>query len=222
MRRKTNDSLAPLMALGRAFTNSDAKSHGIHPSTLARMTQGERPVLDRIAHGIYLPKGTVCDGRSFAAEAALRFPDAVLCLRTAAQLHGLTTEVRNDNHLAMSTGFRPRPASLGNDDFGLHEVTWVRWNERSMTVGVETMEIHGIQVTLTSPMRTVVDYFRKQGGHYGRVNGIFDRNEVIDVLDRYLDGRDSDNELMKMAEAFGVRHDVEPILEGRRVVTRRF
>ena len=218
--------LAPLC---RAFTSAEALALGVPAWTLERLTglvadeETCLPAVTRVAHGIYLPGDMAPDARTFAAEAALRFPKAILALRSAARLHGLTVENQSEACLAMPRDYRPKPLHLGNDMDGIQPIRWIRWSEQALTDGIGTMEVHGIPVRITSPVRTVVDYFRYQAcpGEEKNSRALFDRGEVLDVLDRYLAGREADEELVAMAGRFGVRGDVEPLLEGRRALTRR-
>ncbi len=215
------DALQRLSGLDRAFSSAEAAERGVTARTMERLVHAE--AVWRVAHGIYFPGAMLPDGRAFMAEAGLRFPGAVICLRSAAALHGLTTEDRDEATLAMSVDFRPRPAKLGNAVDGFRPVRWLRWTPGSLEEGVGTEQVHGVQVQVTSPARTVVDYFRY--GDDGRGRGgsrtLFDREEVLGVLDRYLDGRDRDPALMKLAQRFGIRDMIAPLIEGRRALATR-
>lgn len=226
----------------RAFTAEQAVKAGIAPWSLERMAAAGK--VWRIARGIYLPKGECPDGRTFAAEVALRFPGAVVCLRSAAEMHALTTEVRDTVHLAMPTAFRPVPRSLGNPDDGIREVRWSRWSPEMMTCGVSSVCVHGVNVPITSAARTVVDYFKysrdnvnadagdtgipdtspdgASGGFGKPVKGVFfGYDEALSVLDLFMAGREYDPELSDLARKFGVARRIEPLLEGRRSLTTR-
>jgi predicted transcriptional regulator of viral defense system len=212
----------PLQSLQRLFTAEDAEAAGVASWTLSRMVKAGD--VYRVAHGVYLPASMAPDGRTFAGEAASRFPQALICLRTAAELHGLTTEARDTAFLAMPLEYRPRPLSLGNPIDGIRPIRWLRWGDKSMTLGVETLEIHGVLVPITSPARTVIDYFRyKAAAQTGARRGVFGKEEVLEVLDRYLEGRDADEALMSLASSFGLHAQIDAIMDGRRaLVTRRF
>ncbi len=208
--------------LGRLFTSAEAlELCGIPSWTLGRLV--ERGDVFRVAHGVYLPPSMCPDGRTYAAEASARFPRAVLCLRTAAELHGLTMEVRDSAFLAMPMDFRPKPLMVGNPIDGLKQIRWVRWSSKSREIGVDHLDIHGVRIPVTSPARTVVDYFRYRDSKTSGRRSFFGKDEVYEVMDRYLAGRDVDEDLMGLADIFGVRDMIEPVLDGRRaLVTRSF
>jgi len=215
------DALQRLAGLDRAFTSPEAAERGVSARTLERLVHAQ--AIWRVAHGVYVPGAMLPDARTYIAEAALRFPGAVICLRDAAKLHGLTTEDREEATLAMSAEFRPRPARLGNAVDGFKPVRWMRWTAKSLKEGISTETVHGVQIQVTNPTRTVIDYFRygDDGNGRGGSRTLFDRSEVVSVLDRYLDGRDRDPALMKMAADFKIRDVIAPLIEGRRSLTSR-
>lgn len=108
----------------------------------------------KIAKGLYGLAGRHQDWNSLATM-GLRYPEAVICLDTAASYHGLTTQNPHEVFAAFLYGKKaiPRVEEMAVRSF--------RWRDASMTVGVETIEVaDGIKVKMTSPERTVVDLLR--------------------------------------------------------------
>lgn len=121
-------------------------------------------ILERLPMGLY----TVYDPErvldtsfeSFAALAVGR-PDSVICLESAAAYHGLTV----DNPSEIWAAF-PYKSSAPRGSWRM-EIRASRWNDKSMTVGVEEIEVSGVKVRITGQARTVVDFHRfakKRGG----------------------------------------------------------
>lgn len=209
------DPYARILAeFDRAFTTKEAADINVMPWHLARLAT--RNQIFRIAHGIYLPKHLTPDHRSFTAEVGLRFPKAVICLRSAAELHDLTVEFRSEAFLARGQTRIP-PSSLGNEVDGLKRIRWMRWTPMALEKGVTEVEVHGIKALVTSPARTVVDYLRY------RKRDLFTEEEVMGVLDRYISRRSvrvEDRELSELAATFGVSDALNLILAGRREMVR--
>jgi len=87
------------------------------------------------------------------AAVSVRYPSAVICMASAAAYHGLTAENPHEVWAAFPyDGSIPRPSDLCVRGF--------RWKPGSMKIGVENVDIGGVQVKMTSPERTVVDYLR--------------------------------------------------------------
>jgi predicted transcriptional regulator of viral defense system len=205
-------SIDAVMSMGRLFTPEDVAPLGVAPWTLTRLAS--EGIITRVAKGIYLPPGMEDTYATFAAEAAMRIPGAVICLRSAAALHGLTNEIGRSNvYVAMPQDFRPRPLTLCEN---LHRrpVHWVRWIPQALSEGIETIDVHGVDVSVTSPARTVVDYFRYAGHGRGNTPQIFQRDEAVQALGKLLSGRENDPELERFADIFGMRPVIEPLIEG--------
>jgi predicted transcriptional regulator of viral defense system len=129
----------------------DLDEIGVPRAYLARMV-GEG-LLEQIDRGLYrLADGSVTELAS-VAEVAKRVPHAVVCLLSALQVHGLTSELPSavwvliDRHARMPTVTYPR-------------LEVVRASGLARTFGVERRKIEGVEVALTSPAKTVADCFR--------------------------------------------------------------
>lgn len=112
--------------------------------------------LERMSTGLYGLPGRDESWNSFAMLAT-RHPDAVICLASAAAYHGLTTQNPFEVWAAFPYGKTsiPKSADLSVKGF--------RWRGPSMEVGIETADVGGVPVLVTSPARTVVDLIRTKG-----------------------------------------------------------
>ncbi|MEX2473645.1 type IV toxin-antitoxin system AbiEi family antitoxin domain-containing protein [Marinobacter sp.] len=85
--------------------------------------------------------------------AACRFPHAVLCLISALDWHGITTQIPHQVHLAVE-----RDARLPVLDYP--PVAGYRFSGRSFSEGIERVDADGITLQVYSPEKTLADCFK--------------------------------------------------------------
>jgi predicted transcriptional regulator of viral defense system len=111
--------------------------------------------LQPIGLGLYASALVKATGDRGLAAAALRVPAGVVCLLSAAHLHGLVAERPAEVWMAVSAkAWRPR---------GLR-IVW--YSGAAFTEGIETLVIEGVEVSVYSAAKTVADclkYRRKIG-----------------------------------------------------------
>lgn len=107
----------------------------------------------RLARGLYaVPEADLTEWHSLA-EACKRVPAGVVCLISALQFHGLTTQLPHDVWMALGpSAWRPVGHGL--------PLQFVRFSGRALTEGVEVHKIEGVQVRVTNPAKTVTDCFK--------------------------------------------------------------
>jgi predicted transcriptional regulator of viral defense system len=129
----------------------DVAGEGIPRETLLRLVR--KGVLDRSARGVYvLAKAPVTEHHSLAV-AAKRVPRGVVCLISALQFHGLTTQIPHEVWIAVDVKAH-RPS-----------VAWpplkvVRFSGQALAAGVEKHKIEGVEVKVCSAAKTVADCFK--------------------------------------------------------------
>ncbi len=107
--------------------------------------------LERVSTGTYRKGGAPHEEGEQLAEAIARTPDGVVCLHSAAALHGLGDVEPESVWIAIPHSAR-RPA------LDWPAVRWVRWRrDASFTEGVSERRVCGVTVRTTDPARTVVD-----------------------------------------------------------------
>lgn len=129
----------------------DARAHGIDSKTLTRLVRdGE---LVRVGRGLYEIRGAEIGEHHTLAEVARRVPGAVICLLSALSFHGLTTQLPGPVWLAHRRGsWAPT---------GLDVATQIiKVSGDVFDHGVQTHDVDGVPVKVTSPARTVADCFR--------------------------------------------------------------
>ena len=158
---------------------------GINRTTLSQLvSQGyvERPV-----RGVYHVPGEGDDQRVYWAAISLAY-DCVFCLMSAASFHGLTEESAGTPEVAIPVDARvPQRQSLES------RVDFHRWPGAALEADVETVDIQGVAVRITSPARTVVDMFRHStlNSERGFPRSVLDTS-FLDCLTRYLSDGDQD------------------------------
>lgn len=129
----------------------DLEAEGIPRTYLKRLS--DQGLLERIARGLYRLADAPLTELSSLADVSKRVPHAVVCLLSALQVHGMTTEAPHAVWLLIDRHARvPRLASP--------QLEVVRASGAARTHGIETRTIDGVKVPLTTPAKTVADCFR--------------------------------------------------------------
>ena len=85
--------------------------------------------------------------------AATRFPHAVLCLVSALDWHGITTQIPHQVHLAVA-----RDARLPVLDYP--PVAGYRFSGQAFSEGIEQVDVDGITLRVYNPEKTLADCFK--------------------------------------------------------------
>lgn len=109
-------------------------------------------VLERPSRGLYVLAGANVTENHSLAEACRRVPHGVVCLLSALQFHGLTTQLPFEVWLAID-----RKSRLPKVDYP--PLRFVRFSGDDLTRGVVAQIVEGVTVKVTDPARTVVDCF---------------------------------------------------------------
>jgi predicted transcriptional regulator of viral defense system len=113
----------------------------------------DRGLLEQVDRGVYRIADAPITELSSLAELSKRVPHAIICLLSALQVHGLTSEVPAAVWILIDRHARkPKVASPS--------LELVRASGAARDHGVETRVIDGVQVRLTTPAKTVADCFR--------------------------------------------------------------
>ena len=144
---------AQLLSLARQglIRARDLDAAGIPRAYLRRLC--DQGMLEQVDRGLYrLPNAPVTELHSLA-EVAVRVPHGTICLLSALQVHGLTTEVPHAVWVMIA-----RHARVPKLSHPKLEV--VRASGRALELGIETRNVDGVLVRVTSPAKTVADCFR--------------------------------------------------------------
>jgi predicted transcriptional regulator of viral defense system len=113
----------------------------------------DRGVLEQIDRGLYRLADASVTELSTLAEVSKRLPHGVICLLSALQAHGLTTEAPHAVWVLIDR--KARTPKLYSPKLEV-----VRASGAARTHGIETRVIDGVKVQLTTPAKTVADCFR--------------------------------------------------------------
>jgi predicted transcriptional regulator of viral defense system len=175
----TKTSTLLRLALKGPVRARDLDDAGIPRAYLKRLC--DRGLLEQVDRGLYRLADAPMTELSSLADVGKRVPHAIVCLLSALQVHGLTTEAPHavwvliDRHARMPKVASPR-------------LEVVRASGAALEHGVEGRVIDGVKVRLTTPAKTVADCFRFRR-HVGLEVGLaalkdylHKRNGSIDAL----------------------------------------
>ncbi|MCF8072420.1 MAG: hypothetical protein K9K66_14590 [Desulfarculaceae bacterium] len=129
----------------------DLDTYGIQRKYLSILFH--KGLLDRIGRGLYVAKEAEPTEHRSLAEVCKRVPSGVVCLLSALQFHGLTTQMPHQVWLAIDVKARePNEPSL--------PLRIMRFSGAALTEGVEEHDVEGVRVKVYSPAKTVVDCFK--------------------------------------------------------------
>lgn len=179
------------------FRPRDLVSAGISRDRLRGMLR--RDEVEQVARGLYrVAEAPLSEHETLAAVCA-RIPHGIVCLLSALQFHEIGTQLPHQVWIAVDRkARRPRVTDL--------PVRLLSFPTALMQYAIETHEILGVPVRVTSPARTVVDCFR-----YQSIVG-------LDVaLEALKDGLRSKRipvaEIVRAAELAGVMETMRPYME---------
>ena len=151
MAKNPRREVIALMGKGRLLRARELAGARIDRSELRRLTAAG--VLERVTRGVYrLANAPVTEAHT-VATVLKRVPQATVCLLTALQMHGLTTQLPHQVWIALDgKARRPRLTDL--------PVRVVRFSGAALTAGVETRKAEGVTVRVYGPAKTVADCFK--------------------------------------------------------------
>jgi len=176
----------------------DVRARGIPNSVVARLVASGR--LQRVGRGLYVvPGAKAATEHHTLAEAARRVPHGVVCLLSALQFHGLTTQAPFEVWLAVD-----HKARLPKVD--APSVRVVRFSGHALTAGVDEHKVENVPVRIYSAAKTIADCFK-----YRNKIGL---DVALEALRDYLRGRGAKvTELLKFARICRVERVMRPYIE---------
>lgn len=145
------DQILKMASLRGLLRPQDLQSAGISAAYLQRLA--EAGDLVRVSWGVYMLPGAEISEHHSLAEAAIRWPQGIICLLSALRFHELGTETPGQVWIALPQGV----SSPKTTDLSLRVVHFA---PQGMTLGVECNSVEGVTIRVTSKARTLVDCFR--------------------------------------------------------------
>jgi predicted transcriptional regulator of viral defense system len=176
---------------------SDLAAVGVPRVVLTRMTASGQ--LERTARGLYrLPQADSSEHESLVTVAS-KVPQAVICLLSALQFHGLTTQLPWQVWIAM-----PRGSHVPRLDYP--PIKMVQFTGEAYTHGVEAHVRDGVRLQVYSAAKTVADCFK----HRNKIG----MDVALEALkDAKAQGRASIDELWRSAKVCRVANVMRPYME---------
>lgn len=188
------DETKALPALLRAI---DLEARGIPRSHLVGMLR--RGEVERISRGLYRLRDAPLNELETIAAVSKRIPGAIVCLLTALHVHGIGTQAPREVWIAIDRKARkPQAPEL--------PVRVLRFSGAMLRYGIQTREVLGVPVRLTSPARTVVDCFR-----YRKKIGL---DVALEALRDVIRSRKATmDEITRVADVCRIETVISPYLE---------
>ena len=170
---------------------------GIAEETIARLVR--RGEVIRLTRGLYQLSGYKVAAAHSLVEATKQVPRGVICLLSALQYHGLTTQLPSRVWIAIDrNAWKPTAQHP--------PLRVLRFGGKALTVGVEIHTIEGIAVPVYGVAKTVVDCFR-----YRNKIGL---DVALEALRESLRKRRcAPNELWRLAHELRILSVMKPYLE---------
>ena len=194
--RQKNDILRWARDRG-VFRTREASERGVTRATLSRLvTSGE---LERIDRGIYRrPDSSISENHTLALVSK-RVDNAVVCLLSALSFHGLTTQLPSAVWIALAP-----ERGIPKFSYPSIEVTFMK--SSVLEHGVETHQIEGVEVRVTTAAKTVADCFK----HRNKIG----LEVAIEALrDFWWQRKGSVDELWRAAQVCRIANVIKPYLE---------
>ncbi len=157
-------------------------------------------LITRISRGTYAlaDDNSLTENRSLA-EACKRVPDGIVCLLSALQFHGITTQMPHEVWLAI-------PQAAHTPDVEYPPLRIMRFSGAAYTAGIERYSLENVNVQIYNPAKTIVDCFK----HRNKVG----LDVFLEALRAYVSAKESSmDDLWTYAKLRGVSKTIRPYLE---------
>ncbi len=198
MSRTQTERVLELVRQTGVLRPRDLKAYGLSPEYLRRLEQ--RGLVLRSSRGLYISADALVTEHHSLAEACKRVPHGVICLLSALEFHGLTTQWPDAVWMAIDGKARlPRVA--------YPPLRIARFSGAAYTYGIEEHVIEGVRVPVYSPAKTVADCFkyRNKIGLSVALEALKDARQKLDV---------SLDDIYRAAKVCRVDRVMQPYLDG--------
>jgi predicted transcriptional regulator of viral defense system len=176
---------------------SDLADAGVPRVVLTRMAASGQ--LERAARGLYRLPDSGSSEHEGLVTVASKVPQAVVCLLSALQFHGLTTQLPWQVWIAM-----PRGSHVPRLEYP--PIKMVQFTGEAYTQGIETHERDGVELHVYSVAKTVADCFK----HRNKIG----MDVALEALkDARAQGRASFDDLWRSAKVCRVSNVMRPYME---------
>ncbi|MDY0072462.1 MAG: type IV toxin-antitoxin system AbiEi family antitoxin domain-containing protein [Thauera sp.] len=149
--KSTPDPILQMARTQGLLRPADVEELGLPRASLNTLVSEGKLV--RLSRGLYAHPDRPVTEHTSLAEIASKHPSALVCLLSALQFHGLTTQAPFEVWIAIAS-----KARAPKSDYPPLRI--VRFGGATLTEGVEEHQVEGVMVRITSPAKTVVDCFK--------------------------------------------------------------
>lgn len=180
-------------------------SAGITATTVSRMEKAGEIV--RLGRGLYQLPDAPASAHHDLTIVAKAIPTGVVCLISALAFHELTDVIPSRVWIAI--GSKDRKPSLAYPPLQI-----VRFSPEHMESGIDRHVIDGVDVSITTPARTIVDLFRYRQSQGRRFKSSPGLNVALEGLREAIRQRKATPaEIARCADEMGGWSDMRPYLE---------
>jgi predicted transcriptional regulator of viral defense system len=194
---KIKEAVALFKEHGGIMRTSEALDKGIHSRTLYWMR--DHGFLNQLERGVYQLDDMESLSNPDLAVIGTKIPDATICLISALDFHEMTTQIPHKVHIALPRGhWKPK--------LDYPPIQVYRFSGKSLSEGIETHEVDGVNIQVYNPAKTIADCFKF-------------RNEigmeiVLEALKKGLKkGKATYSDILKYAAICRVKNVIRPYLE---------
>src|SRR5699024_9000765 len=195
--QKIEEAIKIFREHGPVLRTSEALESGIHSRTLYYML-GEGHIT-KLERGLYKLADEGSLSNPSLTIVAKKVPKARICLISALDVHELTTAIPHHVYIAL-------PRTSRDPKLNYPPLQIYRFSGRSLTEGIETHYVDGVEAQVYNPAKTIADCFKF-------------RNQIgLDIaIEALKDGVREDkasfNEIVKFARICRVQNVIRPYAE---------
>lgn len=197
MKPSHSSALKTIEKLGGVVRTSEALERGIHPRTLYELR--DEGLLVTLARGLYKLASSAPLSNPDLVTVVRSVPKGIVCLISALDYHGLTTQIPHTVSMAL-----PRGTRVPVLDYP--PLTIYYFSKSSLETGVQLEKIDAQEVPIFNPAKTIADCFK-----FRQKIGM---DVVLEALKLYKQRYGSNfNELMAYARVCRIHKIITPYLE---------
>lgn len=151
MKKTISEAKKIFAAHNGILRTSEAINYGISLRTLYEMR--DTGLVDQLSRGLYQLSNADLLTEPDLITVAKRIPKAVICLISALDYYGLTTQIPHQVYIAL-----PQSAEKPRLDFPPLEIVWL--SDHIYQAGIEVKRLDGIEVKMYSLEKTIADCFK--------------------------------------------------------------
>ncbi len=144
-------AILKLASSRRLLRARDLKAQGLPTIALTRLVAAGK--IERVARGIYSRPGQSISAHRSLAEASLRVPRGVVCLLSALRVHEIGTQAPFEVWMAI-------PQRMVTPRLDQPALRVIRMSDATLTEGVASVAVDGVEVPVFNPAKTVADCFK--------------------------------------------------------------